>query len=195
MNKEDITKRIRLIHDTDYQWDDGCGINIAYMKRSRECLGTEAVTEERMNEIRDGIADDTLLGLAVFAYVHSGATIATSPFSCPWDSGRSGFVYMSAEDAKGWPDKDSALKALDGYVKAFDTYMQGDVYGYVIEEKIEHVWTCDDTGEKETRVTWEEHDSCWGFLGHDPKENGIEDYVSEYLKQGYVYTDEEGEPI
>lgn len=195
MNKEDISLRIRIIHDTDYQWDDDCGINIAYMKRSRVCLGTEAVTKERMDEIRDGIADETLVGLPVFAYVHSGATISTSAFGDRWDSGRSGIVYMSAEDADGWKDKDSILKALEGYVKSFDTYLQGEAYGFIVEEKQEHVWTCDSTGEKETVVTWEEHDSCWGFLGHDPKENGIEDYVSEYLKQGYVYTDEEGEPI
>lgn len=194
MKKEDITKRIRLIHDEDYQWDVDCA-DIAYLDRSRYCLGTEGVSEERMDEIRDGIADGTLIGLPVYAYVHTGATISTTPYSCPWDSGRSGYVYMTADDAKGWSTTDDVIKALEGIVTSYDTYMQGECYYFVVEEEVSSTWVNKETGEEETRTEWNHLDSCSGFLGADPKENGIEDYVKEYLAQGFVYTDEEGDPL
>ena len=33
--------------------------------------------------------------LPVYMLNHSGITISTNPFSCPWDSGQVGFIYCS----------------------------------------------------------------------------------------------------
>jgi len=163
--------KVRIEQETDPQspgeWDN-VG-KIAYSS-SRYTLGTENVTKERLDEIRDGIRDGSLIGMPVFAYVHSGATIKaaeTNPFHCPWDSGQSGFVYCTV--AKGIEEfgtkrdqlnmkegkvrkgtaamRAKTLKCLIGEVETFDQYLQGDVYGYIIE------------------VDGKEKDSCWGFYG------------------------------
>nr|QMS47935.1 hypothetical protein WG33_0134 [uncultured bacterium] len=94
-------------------------------------MGTEYVKRERMDAIRDGIKSGELIGMPVFAYVHSGATIRaaeTNPFNCPWDSGQSGFVYCTREAAKAAAGsarltgriKAQALAALVAQVEAFD---------------------------------------------------------------------------
>ena len=134
------------------EWDN-LG-QIAYCS-SRYALGTESVSQERLREIAEGIADGSLIGLPVYAYVHSGATISTSPFSCPWDSGQSGFVYCRASDAEdnfaGNPHfRADALRVLTGEVATFDQYLRGDVYGYTITDRDGDVV-----------------DSCWGFYGAD----------------------------
>ncbi len=35
--------------------------------------------------------------LPLFLYDHSGITMNTTGFSCPWDSGQVGFIYVDAE--------------------------------------------------------------------------------------------------
>lgn len=125
---------------------------IAYCS-DRYTLGTERVSRDRLDEIAEGIKDGSLIGLPVFAYVHGAATISTSPFSCPWDSGQCGFVYCKASDAEdewaGDPHfRANAIRALSGEVKTFDQYLRGDVYGYTITDKDGDVV-----------------DSCWGYYG------------------------------
>lgn len=162
------TLRIRIEQDTDPEspgeWDN-VG-KIAY-RSSRETLGTENVSSERLDEISAGIRDGSLIGLPVYAFVHSGSTIATTPFNCPWDSGQSGFVYCTKEKAiKEFGKKvftaevrEQALKCLQGEVEAFAQYLEGDIYGVIVERVIR-----DKDGDETDTETL---DSCWGFYGLD----------------------------
>lgn len=133
--------------------------HIAYMKHSRYTLGDERVSEDRMDEIRDGIADGTLIGLPVYAYIHSGVTLSTKPFGCRFDSGQCGFAYCTPEDviaeygADAPEHRASALATLGNEVAAWAQYLAGEVYGYQIE-RLE-----DDE--------WKHVDSCWGHYGID----------------------------
>lgn len=52
---------------------------------------------------------------------------------------------------------------LKGEAAEYEAWADGDVYGYVIEEKV--TWTRMDSGE--TMTTWEHVDSCWGFYGYE----------------------------
>lgn len=91
--------------------------------------------------------------LPLFLYDHSGLTMSTREFSCPWDSGQVGFIYATKETilkewGKGKKNFALAEEVLRGEVKTFDQYLTGDVYGYVVESPDgEHL------------------DSCWGFYG------------------------------
>lgn len=178
-----MTKRIRIVPDDDYQWNYDDDVKIAYFAKSRHCLGTEAVTESRMAEIRDGVRFGNLVGLPVYAYIHSGVVLSTGAFSDPWDSVRSGFVYSK--------DKSVTHDQLRGFITAFNQYLAGDVWGFIAEEQVEMTGQRED-GTLVEREEWVEVDSCWGFLGSDPETNGMKDHVEELLKQGYVWTDEKG---
>jgi len=91
--------------------------------------------------------------LPLYLYDHSGLTIATKPFSCPWDSGQVGFVFASRKallDCYGCKRLSKktlaiALKVIQSEVEEYDKYLRGEVYGYVVEKD------------------GEEDRSCWGF--------------------------------
>jgi hypothetical protein len=109
--------------------------------------------------------------LALYLYDHSGITISCKPFSCPWDSGQIGWIYCDVADiVKEYgkntkANRDKAERLLRSEVETYDTYLRGDVYGFVLEKADK----CGECGHTE----WEEIDSCWGFYGDDLKENGM----------------------
>jgi hypothetical protein len=102
--------------------------------------------------------------LPLYLYDHSGITISTGPFSCPWDSGQIGYIYITKEKARkeySWKYMTKSrikriINYLENEVETYDQYLTGDVYGYRISnEDDDHI------------------DSCWGFYGHDYKDNGL----------------------
>ena len=122
-------------------YDEGCPGpgdcmlgKIYYVKGSRYLLGTEAVDSGRMRKINNDIATGELVGLPVYAYVHSGTQLSTTPFSCPFDSGPAGFIACSHEDIKDWfgehhcKSTEEVLEVLRSEVEEFSKFLQGDVY-------------------------------------------------------------------
>lgn len=120
--------------------------------------------------------------LPLFLYDHGGITMSVKPFSCQWDSGQVGWIYVTKEDIKkefGDLSPETLSKVtnyLCGEVKVYDQFIQGDVYGFKLLSPHEcgcDYCTCDG----------EEVDSCWGFYGHDVKENGILDYLDKKYRE------------
>lgn len=107
-----------------------------------------------------------------------GLSMSCSGFSCPWDSGQVGFIYCTVERALSECTLiENATKYLQGEVRVYDQYLQGDVYGYVVEE-------CpDDPDDYGLEQEWTETDSCWGFYGSDPFENGMAEHIDEALHE------------
>lgn len=209
MSDKKLPGRIRIVHDKYYEWgqfgDDE--IKIAYLSSSRDVLGTEDVSRDRMDEIRDGIARGTLIGIPVYAYVHSGASVRcfegapSYPYDDRWDAGQSGYVYVGLETARaGWGTackngkrrltkaaRENVRRALRGYVEEFDKYLRGDCWGYVVDEAAEDPLR---PGEQmldgNDEPVWDEGgESCFGFFGDDWKTNGMADYIQGYVDRGY----------
>lgn len=109
--------------------------------------------------------------LPLFLYDHSGITMKTTPFSCPWDSGKVGFIIISKEKIREEYSVKRINKALIekvtryliGEVEAYDQFLTGDIYGFKLIED------------------GEETDSCWGFYGSDIKTNGVLDNIDKEL--------------
>lgn len=114
-----------------------------------------------------------VLLLPLYLYDHSGITISTSPFSCSWDSGKVGFIFvthqkMLEEYGGDWVSAETLRRAtacLRGEVEVYDQYLTGDIWGFRV---------LDSDGE--------EVDSCWGFFGRDPLKNGIAEHMSDEAK-------------
>lgn len=96
--------------------------------------------------------------LPVYAYEHSGITIRTGPFSCPWDSGQIGWIVLSMEKVKTEGITGDPLELLRSEIELCDLYLTGQVWGFQIL-KCE---TCNLGCSHEEVV-----ESCWGFYGED----------------------------
>lgn len=107
----------------------------------------------------------------LYMYDHSGITIATKQFRCPWDSGQIGWVFITKkkQEEMGTPD-DLLLEALEGEVETYDQYLRGDVYGY----KIYKIEKCSLGHEHKEHV-----DSCWGFYGKEDCMSEAESFIPE----------------
>lgn len=120
---------------------------------------------------------DAAVVLPLYLYDHSGITMNTTGFSCTWDSGQVGFIYVTRDkimEEYGVKSirrelKEKVEKILVNEVETYDQYLTGDVYGFEIVKIVK----CDHGHEHE-----EKEDSCYGFFGDDIKENGILDHVS-----------------
>ncbi len=97
---------------------------------------------------------DAAVVLPLYLYDHSGITMNTKGFHCPWDSGRVGFIFATRKNIRDnfgvkriWKGTlERAEKLLQGEVEEYDRYLTGQVYGYRIED-----------------ADGEDVDSCWGF--------------------------------
>jgi hypothetical protein len=109
-----------------------------------------------------------LIILPLYLYDHSGLTMNTTGFSCPWDSGQVGWIFVKKEDVRKEYSKTKltpkirkkAIELLMGEVNIYDQFLCGEVYGYTI-----------------TDLTGEETDSCGGFFG-DPEDYMISEIQS-----------------
>lgn len=132
-------------------------------------------TKRLIGERREKVLSEHYVILPLYLYDHSGITISTGEFSCPWDSGQVGFIYCSLEKAqhewgtedskkRGWDGEasftleedgskrtlwEATIKYLEGEVEEYDAYLTGSCYGYIVEHE---------NGEEK---------SCWGFLGDE----------------------------
>jgi len=162
--------------------------------RAWDNLGTMAIFHKRYNfgdevdfasddfgnwsEMQEHIENNlnAVICIPIYLYDHSGITINTQGFSCPWDSGQVGFLYVTKEKLKENyavtildPELiERARKVLENEVKTMNQYITGDVYGFQLIKR--------EAGKEEEIV-----DSCSGFYGNDIKKNGILDYIPEGL--------------
>ncbi len=117
-----------------------------------------AYKQDELKDLIDSVVNDGGVAVPVFLYEHSGQTIRTGPFSCPWDSGQVGFWIATKEDiAKEFSgDKEKAIACIEAQVKTMDDYLTGNVYGFIV-----------------TTPEGDDVESCWGFYGDYDQENGV----------------------
>lgn len=204
LTKRALNITIQQDNDNDNPLDWNSSIKVAYLSSSRYILGNENVSdlaehimdlleygEEYRNRMYNKYGDtkelfDVLLerlnkkgyvALPVYAYIHSGVTVKTTPFGCGWDSGLSGFTYIKRTDyIKDFGAKKNVKNSeiedhLKGNIETFDTWIRGEVYSFHIEDA----------------ETEEFLDSCGGFYGSDYAEIMVE-YID---YEAYGYTKEE----
>lgn len=115
------------------------------------------IIDGNLEKIED-LFEKNYISLPLYLYDHGGITMNTGGFSCGWDSGQVGFIYVLKSDIrKEYKWKHITKKRiaqikeyLRGEVKTYDQYLTGDVWGYIVQ---------DDEGN--------EYDSCWGFYGQE----------------------------
>lgn len=170
--------RVEIEQDSDPQYDHDSYAIITYAKGARYTLGLVPKTAEEDAQIAKWVRDGYAIGVPVWAYVHSGSTVRaafSNPFGCPWDSGRSGWVYVKTEDAlkeHGRKQMSRQLKAkveeyLIGEVETFNQYLNGDVYGVCLYDGEDLI------------------DAYWGIYGDKYAEEEAQRMLKHYLASHY----------
>ena len=148
---------VKIMRDEDPEdprdWDN-LGIMACYHRRYN--LGDKRISDRPTDpaELRDWLKLNAEVVLPLYLYDHSGITMSTSPFSCPWDSGQVGWIYATAEKIKeAFLVKRITKKLLERAetqlrqeVETYDKYLTGGFVGYIVED-------------------WQGNhlESCWGF--------------------------------
>lgn len=162
----------------DYWFGKGSGTNEELHDYAHSKL-SERIQEE---------FDRQYISLPLYIYDHSGISISTGSFSCPWDSGQLGLIYVSKDKirqdygikhvTKAWADKIRGY--LDQEVQVYDQYLTGDVWGFQVFEVPEGV-NPEELSEEEIEDL-EEVDSLWGLYG--------EEYAEQEAKESAAYFEE-----
>lgn len=109
--------------------------------------------------------------LPIYMYDHSGITINTTGFSCPWDSGQLGIIFVSADDIRAEYSVKRISKQLrervTGYLRAevatYDQFLRGEVWGWFIEDS------------EELYI-----DSCWGYYDLKSVEADVKEAIGNF---------------
>lgn len=112
--------------------------------------------------------------LPLYLYDHGSITMNTTGFSCPWDSEKVGYIFISKEKMREeYSYKRVSKKLIErvkGYlvneVETYDQYISGDCYGFRITDT----------------ETDEEVDNCWGYYGEDYCMSEAESVVKYMMK-------------
>ena len=146
---------------------------------------------ERMKEINDELStipnySKDYYIFPVEAYIHSVVSLSlfNGKQGCMFDSSVTGFILV----ARAIIDDDSEQAKLyaEGLIENWNSYLSGDVYGYVIYEndpiytisknKFKRLLFETDLADLETEFNEEDNfieiDSCWGFYG-DSEKSGL----------------------
>jgi hypothetical protein len=122
------------------------------------------------NDLYEHLKETPHIRLPVYMYDHSGQTISTTPFSCPWDSGQLGVIFVTHDELKKAgleyetaEQVDKVKEMLRNEVKEYDTYMQGNVLAY-----------------KVISPNKEEIDSCYGYYDKDHLLNDAKSIIGSY---------------
>jgi len=150
---EEIYKgyRIKIFNDDspfDPRKNDNLGKMVCFHRNYD--LGDEH--NMTIDQLKTLIKKDNIYSLPLYLYDHSGITMNTTGFSCPWDSGQVGVIFASKKAIQKnfkvrkvtqehiW----KAMEILEAEVKEYDDYITGNCYGFVIEDEnaneIESVW-------------------------------------------------------
>lgn len=159
-----------IVYDEDgespREWDN---LGTVVAKHPRYNLADEDAVS--VSRIQDVIKKNpkSIIVLPVYIYDHSGVSLSTTPFSCRWDSGQVGYIYVTRLDIQREyeevPSDEKIKEYLKNEIETYSEYLKGEVYGYQILNKDN-----------------EEVDSCYGFIG---REHAEEEALSalKYFKQ------------
>ncbi|MEF3304187.1 hypothetical protein [Paenibacillus sp. GYB003] len=163
-----------------------------FMESLADGFEIKRIEERSDKDLFEQVARHAII-LPIYAYEHGAITIRTAPFSCPWDSGQVGWIYISKKKAREEFGKltQSRVSYIENLLKAevqeYDDYLQGNVFGftlYSVEAELREYLS--EAGTDVYDLSFDEWspflkkmDSCWGFIGNNHHTNGISECLPE----------------
>ncbi|MHA1662687.1 MAG: hypothetical protein ACTSVR_05455 [Candidatus Thorarchaeota archaeon] len=160
-------------------------------RTSQDNLGTFIMWHTRYgySELKSDLTPDQYLKelpegtfvMEVYMYDHSGITFSTSPFSCRWDSGQVGYIYVTPDTLqREYPEitteaaKEQARMVLINEIEELARYAEGMCYGFRLIE-YQHCAHCNHTAEVEL-------ENGYGIVTGSPERIILDEIDQEYRK-------------
>ena len=109
----------------------------------------------KSGELVDGVIEC----MTVFGYDHGGLAISTVPYSCRFDSGIIGAIYVTKESLKSWggvyETEDDMRHDMIKFIERYNDYLQGDCWRVDLVDEEDNIFesygsligsTLEDTG-------------------------------------------------
>lgn len=91
-----------------------------------------------LDSVMDAMREEGYYVVPVYALHHGVSHYSIDDFNDPWDSGVAGIAFCKKQ--KGLPDNDDYLRSIiDDEIKAYDAWVNGEVYGIILFDKNEDV--------------------------------------------------------
>ena len=141
-------------------------------RHTRYNLGDDHMADrEEVLDILEGRRKD-VVAFPLYLYDHGNITMNTTGFSCPWDSGMVGCIFMTFDNIrKAYNVKRVTKKLIEkvkdslrAEVREYDGYISGNVYGFWIQKD----------GEYTPRLL-SKYADCWGFYGDEGLQHAIKE--------------------
>jgi len=179
ITKGDYTIRITVDYDVESPHDECPGAKLVLHGGRNYSFPNDAGIDFGEFEGWSAVADElakrhgAIMVTPVWVYDHSGIALKagtrTYPFSDQWDSAQVGFAYITQETYKacvgkryvGRPSQyKRAAELIRAEVETYGQYVNGECYGYVIED-----------------ADGEVIDSCGGYIGFDAVTEAANEYI------------------
>lgn len=100
--------------------------------------GVDVSQEYNLDSVMDAMREEGYYVVPIYALHHGCAHYSINDFHDPWDSGVVGVAFCKKQ--KGLPDNDDYLRMIiDREVKAYDAWVNGEIYGVARLDKIEDI--------------------------------------------------------
>lgn len=169
---------LELIHDQDAESPRNTQENLGTLiyGHRRYILGDERITQGSMDAYLEykGLDPDKIVSLPVYLYDHSGLAMSTRPFGDPFDSGCVGAIYATFDkiDAEFGNHTEETLERVRDLLRAeiseMHEYLSGETYGFRAFQAQGAAGS-----DNEDEPVDDKETSVWGFLGADPRTNGM----------------------
>lgn len=173
--------KINIVYDGDSVGDLLMNIlcdislkNIDAIASTYEETYSYIMNESQLRDKYEAIIRKHAILLRVYKYEHSGVAYSTTPFSCGWDSGHTGYIYIPFAKVKSEYGckyvtkkiRERAEAVISNEVEIYSKWANGNVYGYTVT---------DEDGE--------EAGACWGYYSEeDAIEAAKEDAACSYKR-------------
>lgn len=123
---------------------------------------------EDSEELTEIANDKSLIVLFVYKYEHSGISFSTAPFSCSFDSGLAGLIWVSKEKVRelfcvkriSKKLRNTVEESLRKEIETYNLFANNEGVGFRIEDEDGYVI-----------------DSCGGFFKHENWEQDVASYI------------------
>ena len=169
----------RDIEPENPRYWDNLGTMACYHSRYRLGDDVDLSKDELLTIVDSGKA----VYLPLYLLDHSILAMSTKPINYygGWDTSFVGYIFATYETIRGWfgikkitkKVKEQVIRQLRAEVEIYDDYLQGNVWGYTIEEL---------------------GDSCWGYYGEEgykdaigEAKNIIDSYINKAIEKRIKY--------